>query len=296
MQLKGGRNNVLSRREQVGPSLIHGGPTRARSEACPWNPRQVPKLVPVLSPFNFGQTRLRGFVKLPPETSNRGVGKQAEKDHVGTLCRFSGWAPGTATGPSAMRGPFQTPYTSTVLELTGKRIEAKPGHDPSAIQDHPTARHRVTRSRGSGCAQENRHGSFASKSFCPVVHCHDACAPGRGLSASFRWCHGDGVIGSSRSQEPARPMFLSRPIPPTVFDSCRCARPQTGAASDWVPHRSRGSTPDGRSSQLQSCALQTKLRGCRNWVGMLPDSAHQLTEQCLTVTHAGVINYRPLGD
>jgi hypothetical protein len=80
----GGRNAVLSRREQVGPNLIHGG-TQAGQEL-----RRVPGIrygswSRFLCPFNFGQTRLRGFVKLARQTSNRGVGKQAEEDHVTVL-------------------------------------------------------------------------------------------------------------------------------------------------------------------------------------------------------------------
>jgi hypothetical protein len=274
-----------------------GGPTRAKKELGRVPGIRYGSWSRFSSPFNFGQTRLRGFVKLTRQTSNRGVGNKAEADHVGTLCRFSGWAPGTATGPSAMRGPFHTPYThtevATWIDWETDRGQIRPGHDPSALPDHPTSRHdggvQVARSRIVTDFPQAR----ASAQWFPVTTPAHLAGVSRPPSDGATVT---GVIGSSRSQGFARPMFLSWPIPTTAFDSCRCVRPPDGRGVKLGLHHSRGSTPDVCSSQLQSCALQNKWRGCKNRVGVFPDSAHRLTQYTARPHHqpAGVIDYRPL--
>jgi hypothetical protein len=156
-----------------------------------------------------------------------------------------------------MRGPFHTPYThtevATWIDWETDRGQIRPGHDPSALPDHPTSRHdggvQVARSRIVTDFPQAR----ASAQWFPVTTPAHLAGVSRPPSDGATVT---GVIGSSRSQGFARPMFLSRPIPTTVFDSCRCVRPQTAAASNWV-----STSPAARP--LTSAAANCRAVPCR---------------------------------
>jgi hypothetical protein len=78
----GGRSGVLSRREQVGPNLIHGRPTRARSAACPWNPS---KLVPVVEPLQFWPNSIAGVCQITWGRQTGASKEQLQKNNMREL-------------------------------------------------------------------------------------------------------------------------------------------------------------------------------------------------------------------
>ncbi len=251
-----GRRAVLSGRKEVGPNLIHGGLSRARSRGGLPNPGKLPSTSQIPAswsrfsrPFNFGQTRLRGagskLITLRGRESRR---SEEHKQAALRMRRGHAWAT-TTTGS-------QPPWILVVIVDTRARII------------ETTSTHHDGSRRAESCP---RPGAKRSRRGLPL-------SSGRGLGARVPWPGAarpssmvprqqghwaSGLMGKTRipclhvSELQSRPTFQP-PLPLCAFDSVprgqRHQRPE-GAASNFDSTRTLFPPPE-ICSQSRTRALQ----------------------------------------
>ena len=151
-----------------------------------------------------------------------------------------------------MRSPFQTPYTSSDFREkieTNLATTTRHSRPPDTTYQGEGFRLRAGESSRIFCKQELLPSGSLSRRM--------RAWPGSlGLLQMVpRGSDNNRVIGS-RSLSLPRPMFLSRPIPTTVFDSCRSFK-RPGRRQIWSP-------PVPRLGPLTSAAANCRAVPCRN--------------------------------